>query len=203
MPRFNSISISGYHMQEAGATAELELAFTISDGVEYMRYGLDRGLDVDRFAGAAVSFFFAIGMNFFMEVAKLRAARILWHELMSQFDAEEREVAHAAHAQPDLRLCRSPPSTSYNNVDPHHHRGDGRGDGRHAVAAHQRLDEAIALPTDFSRPHRPQHPAGDAGGDRHPHVDRPVGGSYYVEALTHDLAERAWGHIQRSRPPAA
>src|SRR6476661_10514501 len=85
MPRFNSISISGYHMQEAGATADQELAFTISDGLEYVRYALDRGLDVDRFAGR-LSFFFAIGMDFFMEVAKLRAARILWHRHMSEFE---------------------------------------------------------------------------------------------------------------------
>ncbi len=103
MPKFNSISISGYHMQEAGATADLELAYTLADGVEYVRAGLAAVLDIDRFA-PRLSFFFGIGMNFFMEVAKLRAARVLWAKLMKQFDPKDPRVAVAAHPLPDLRL---------------------------------------------------------------------------------------------------
>ena len=103
MPKFNSISISGYHMQEAGATQDLELAYTLADGVEYIRAGLAAGLDIDQFA-PRLSFFWAIGMNFFMEVAKLRAARLLWAKLVKDFDAEDRQVAAAAHALPDVRL---------------------------------------------------------------------------------------------------
>ena len=103
MPKFNSISISGYHMQEAGATADLELAYTLADGVEYVRAGLAANLAIDRFA-PRLSFFFGIGMNYFMEVAKLRAARVLWAKLMKQFDPQRRALAVAAHPLPDLRL---------------------------------------------------------------------------------------------------
>src|ERR1043166_2301700 len=114
MPRFNSISISGYHMQEAGATADQELAFTIADGLEYVRAVLDRGLDIDRFA-SRLSFFFAIGMNFFMEVAKLRAARLLWHRVISQFDPQDpQSLMLRTHCQTSgVSLTEQDP---YNNV---------------------------------------------------------------------------------------
>ena len=136
MPKFNSISISGYHMQEAGANQALELAFTLADGKEYVKTALAKGLDVDEFAGR-LSFFWAIGMNFYLEVAKMRAARLLWWRIMKGFDAEEPEEPDAAHALPDLGLVadRAGPLQQRRA---HHHRGDGRGVRRHAVAAHQR-----------------------------------------------------------------
>ncbi len=173
MPRFNSISISGYHMQEAGATAEQELAFTIADGLEYVRSAIARGLDVDKFAGR-LSFFFAIGMDFFMEVAKLRAARVLWHRGDEPVRAEEPEVAHAAHPLPDLgRVAHR--ARPVQQRDPHHRRGHGRGAGRHPVAAHQRLRRGPRPAHRLQRPHRPQHPARAPGGDRHPPRGRPAG----------------------------
>ena len=138
MPRFNSISISGYHMQEAGATADQELAFTIADGLEYVRVATRRGLDVDAFAGR-LSFFFAIGMNFFMEVAKLRAARLLWHRVMASFDAEEARLADAAHALPDVSGVSLTEQDPYNNVVRTTVEAHGRGARRHPEPAHQLL----------------------------------------------------------------
>ncbi len=129
MPKFNSISISGYHMQEAGATADLELAYTLADGVEYVRAGMAANLAVDRFA-PRLSFFFGIGMNFFMEVAKLRAARVLWAKLMKQFDPQGRPLAVAAHPLPDLGLVAHR-ARRFQQCHPHRHRGDG-GDARRA-----------------------------------------------------------------------
>ena len=135
MPKFNSISISGYHMQEAGATADLELAYTLADGIEYVRAGLAASLDVDRFA-PRLSFFFGIGMNFFMEVAKLRAARVLWAKLMKDFNPQRCPLAVAAHALPDLRLVARR-AGHIQQRRAHRDRGDGGDARRHAVAAHQ------------------------------------------------------------------
>ena len=135
MPKFNSISISGYHMQEAGATQSLELAFTLADGKEYVKTAQAKGLDVDDFAGR-LSFFFAIGMNFYLEVAKLRAARLLWWRIMKGFGAKKTEVDDAAHPLPDLGLVahRARP---VQQRGAHGHRGHGRGIRRYPVAAHQ------------------------------------------------------------------
>ena len=136
MPRFNSISISGYHIQEAGATADLELAYTLADGVEYIRAGLEAGLDIDAFA-PRLSFFWAIGMNFFMEVAKLRAARALWARLVRQFDPQNpKSLSLRTHSQTSGWSLTA--QDVFNNVAAHRHRGDGRDPGPHPVAAHQR-----------------------------------------------------------------
>ena len=136
MPRFNSISISGYHIQEAGATADLELAYTLADGLEYLRAGQAAGLDVDAFA-PRLSFFFGIGMNFFMEVAKLRAARALWCKLLTRTRRPQSEVGFTADPLPDVGMVvdRSGP---VQQCGPHLHRSHGRDPGRHPVAAHQR-----------------------------------------------------------------
>ena len=137
MPRFNSISISGYHMQEAGATLVQELAFTLADGKEYVKTAIARGMDVDAFAGR-LSFFFAIGMNFFMEAAKLRAARFLWHRIMSEFAPKDaRSLMLRTHCQTSgVSLAGAGPLQQHRA---HRLRGDERGAGRHAVAAHQPL----------------------------------------------------------------
>jgi len=193
MPRFNSISISGYHMQEAGATADLELAYTLADGVEYIRAGLDAGLDIDRFA-PRLSFFWAIGMNFFMEVAKLRAARALWARLVSQFDPQNpKSLSLRTHCQTSGWSLTA--QDVFNNVGRTCIEAMAATQG-HTQSLHTNaLDEAIALPTDFSaRIARNtqlllQQESGTTGT-----ID-PWGGSYYVERLTHDLAERAWAHI--------
>ena len=163
MPKFNSISISGYHMQEAGATQVQELAFTIADGMEYVKYGVASGLDIDKFAGR-LSFFFAIGMNFFMEVAKLRAARVLWHRVMTQLGAQGRALEDAAHALPDVgRVAdRAGPVQQRH---PHDDRGDGGDARRHAEPPHQRARRGDRAADRFLRPHRPQHAAGDPGRD--------------------------------------
>src|SRR6186713_2187564 len=194
MPRFNSISISGYHMQEAGATADLELAYTLADGVEYLRAGLDAGLDIDRFA-PRLSFFWAIGMNFFMEVAKLRAARALWARLVSQFDPQNRKsLSLRTHSQTSGWSLTA--QDVFNNVGRTCIEAMAATQG-HTQSLHTNaLDEAIALPTDFSaRIARNtqivlQQESGTTGT-----ID-PWAGSYYVERLTHDLAEKAWSHIQ-------
>ena len=137
MPKFNSISISGYHMHEAGATAVQELAYTLADGMEYVRVAKADGLDIDDFA-PRLSFFFGIGMNLFMEVAKLRAARTLWHRIMTDLGAKKDEVQAAAHALPDER--RQPHRAGrVQQHRPHHDRGAGGGARRHPVAAHQQL----------------------------------------------------------------
>ncbi len=193
MPRFNSISISGYHMQEAGATNDLELAYTLADGVEYIRAGLEAGLDIDRFA-PRLSFFWAIGMNFFMEVAKMRAARALWARLVRQFDPKNpKSLSLRTHSQTSGWSLTA--QDVFNNVGRTCIEAMAATQG-HTQSLHTNaLDEAIALPTDFSaRIARNtqlllQQESGTTGT-----ID-PWAGSYYVERLTHDLAERAWAHI--------
>src|SRR6187200_493540 len=193
MQKFNSISISGYHIQEAGATADLELAYTLADGVEYLRAGLDAGLDIDRFA-PRLSFFWAIGMNFFMEVAKLRAARALWARLVSQFDPQNpKSLSLRTHSQTSGWSLTA--QDVFNNVGRTCIEAMAATQG-HTQSLHTNaLDEAIALPTDFSaRIARNtqlllQQESGTTGT-----ID-PWAGSFYVERLTHDLAERAWAHI--------
>ena len=174
MPKFNSISISGYHMQEAGATQDLELAYTLADGVEYVRAGIAAGLDIDQFA-PRLSFFWAIGMNFFMEVAKMRAARLLWAKLMKEFDPKDRALAVAAHPLPDLGLVARPrrtcSTTSSRTAIEAMAATQGHTQSLHTNA----LDEALALPTDFSaRIARNTQIVPAAGKRHHPH-HRSVG----------------------------
>jgi len=193
MPKFNSISISGYHMQEAGATADLELAYTLADGVEYIRAGIDAGLDVDAFA-PRLSFFWAIGMNFFMEIAKMRAARLLWAKLVKQFNPKnDKSLSLRTHSQTSGWSLTA--QDVYNNVIRTCVEAMASTQG-HTQSLHTNaLDEALALPTDFSaRIARNtqlflQQESGTCN------VIDPWGGSYYVERLTHDLAARAWEHI--------
>jgi methylmalonyl-CoA mutase len=193
MPKFNSISISGYHMQEAGAPADLELAYTLADGLEYIRTGLKAGLDIDQFA-PRLSFFWAIGMNYFMEVAKMRAARYMWSSIVKRFDPKNpKSLALRTHSQTSgWSLTEQDP---FNNVVrtciEAHAAVMGHTQSLHTNA----LDEAIALPTDFSaRIARNtqlylQHETGIC------HVIDPWGGSYYVESLTNSLIERATKHL--------
>ncbi|MDR6175856.1 methylmalonyl-CoA mutase [Nocardioides zeae] len=193
MPRFNSISISGYHIQEAGATQDLELAYTLADGVEYIRAGLEAGIDIDKFA-PRLSFFWAIGMNFSMEVAKMRAARALWARLVRQFDPQNpKSLSLRTHSQTSGWSLTA--QDVFNNVGRTAIEAMAATQG-HTQSLHTNaLDEAIALPTDFSaRIARNtqlllQQESGTTGT-----ID-PWAGSYYIERLTHDLAERAWGHI--------
>ena len=174
MPRFNSISISGYHMQEAGATCVQELGFTLADGIEYVRAALASGLKVDEFA-PRLSFFFGIGMNFFMEVAKLRAARLLWAQLMQEHvQPAGSAFADAAHPLPDIGRQPDQPG-SLQQHHPHHRRGPGGGSGRHPVAAHQLLRRSAGPAHRVLGPHRPQHPAGAAGRNRHHQGCRSAG----------------------------
>ena len=194
MPKFNSISISGYHMQEAGATQDLELAYTLADGVEYVRAGLNAGLDVDRFA-PRLSFFWAIGMNFFMEVAKLRAARLLWAKLMKPFDPKDaRSLSLRTHCQTSGWSLTA--QDVFNNVPRTMIEAMAATQG-HTQSLHTNaLDEALALPTDFSARiarNTQLFLQQESGTTR---IIDPWGGSYYVERLTHDLAAKAWGHIQ-------
>ena len=196
MPRFNSISISGYHIQEAGATADLELAYTLADGVEYIRAGLATGLTIDQFA-PRLSFFWAIGMNFFMEVAKMRAARAIWARLVDDFSP----------ANPKSRSLRTHSQTSgwsltaqdvFNNVGRTCIEAMASTQG-HTQSLHTNaLDEAIALPTDFSARIARNTQLLLQQESRTTEVIDPWAGSYYVERLTHDLAERAWAHIQEA-----
>ncbi len=194
MPKFNSISISGYHMQEAGATADLELAYTLADGVEYLRAGINAGLDVDSFA-PRLSFFWAIGMNYFMEVAKMRAGRLLWAKLVQQFNPKsDKSLSLRTHCQTSGWSLTA--QDVYNNVARTGIEAMAAVHG-HTQSLHTNaLDEALALPTDFSaRIARNtqlflQHETGTTD------LIDPWGGSYYVERLTADLAEKAWGHIQ-------
>ncbi|WP_417794093.1 methylmalonyl-CoA mutase [Terasakiella pusilla] len=194
MPKYNSISISGYHMQEAGATADLELAYTLADGVEYIRSGIEAGLDVDAFA-PRLSFFWAIGTNFFMEVAKMRAARMLWAKLVNQFDPKStKSLALRTHSQTSGWSLTA--QDVFNNVTRTCIEAMASSQG-HTQSLHTNaLDEALALPTDFSaRIARNtqiflQQETGTCD------VIDPWGGSYYVEKLTQDLAEKAWAHIQ-------
>jgi methylmalonyl-CoA mutase len=195
MPKFNSISISGYHMQEAGATQVQELAFTIADGADYVRYGVASGLDIDKFAGR-LSFFFAIGMNFFMEVAKLRAARTLWHRVMTNLGAkDERSKMLRTHCQTSgVSLQEQDP---YNNVVRTTIEAMAAMLGGTQSLHTNALDEAIALPTDFSAriARNTQLILQDETGMCN--VVDPLGGSYYVEALTQKLVDEAWAIIER------
>ncbi|MBZ9733355.1 methylmalonyl-CoA mutase [Mesorhizobium sp. CA18] len=195
MPKFNSISISGYHMQEAGATADLELAYTIADGIEYARAGVAAGLDIDRFA-PRLSFFWAIGMNFFMEVAKLRAARLLWSNLMKKNFApkDERSLSLRTHCQTSgWSLTAQDP---YNNITRTMIEAMAATQG-HTQSLHTNsFDEAMALPTDHSaRIARNTQLILQKESGTTRMID-PWGGSAYVERLTHDLAARALAHIE-------
>ena len=193
MPRFNSISVSGYHMQEAGATADLELAYTLADGIEYVRAGLKAGLDVDSFA-PRISFFWGIGMNFFMEVAKMRAARVIWAKLMSQFEPkDDRSLSLRTHCQTSgWSLTAQDP---YNNVIRTCIEAMAATQG-HTQSLHTNsFDEALALPTDFSaKIARDTQVFLQEETDSCRVID-PWGGSYYLERLTNDLAEKAMEHI--------
>ncbi|WP_298746613.1 methylmalonyl-CoA mutase [uncultured Brevundimonas sp.] len=192
-PRFNSISISGYHMQEAGASADLELAYTLADGVEYLRAGIDAGMAVDRFA-PRLSFFWAIGMNYFMEVAKLRAGRLLWAEAVSKFGAKDpRSLSLRAHCQTSGWSLAA--QDVFNNVSRTMVEAMAAAGGQTQSLHTNSLDEALALPTDFSaRIARNTQLLLqlETGLTR---VIDPWGGSYYVERLTHELAQRARAHM--------
>ena len=194
MPKFNSISISGYHMQEAGATADLELAYTLADGVEYIRAGIAAGLPVDKFA-SRLSFFWAIGMNFYMEIAKMRAARLIWAKLVKQFEAQNpKALALRTHSQTSGWSLTA--QDVYNNVMRTCVEAMASTQG-HTQSLHTNaLDEALALPTDFSARiarNTQLFLQQESGTTR---VVDPWGGSYYVEKLTRELAEKAWEHIQ-------
>ena len=194
MPKFNSISISGYHMQEAGATADLELAYTLADGLEYVRAGLAAGMKIDEFA-PRLSFFWAIGMNHFMEIAKLRAGRLLWAKLMQQFNpTNPKSLALRTHCQTSgYSLTEQDP---YNNVARTTIEALAAVLGGTQSLHTNALDEAIALPTDFSaRIARNTQLYLQYETDITKVVD-PWGGSYYVETLTHELADKAWALIQ-------
>ena len=194
MPKFNPISISGYHMQEAGATADIELGYTLADGLEYIRTGIKSGLTVDQFA-PRLSFFWGIGKNYFMEVAKMRAARLLWAKIVHQFDPKN----------PTSMALRPPSQTSgwsltaqdpFNNVARTCMEAMGAALG-HTQSLHTNaLDEAIALPTDFSARIARNTQLYIQDETKVCKVIDPWGGSYYVEALTDELVRRAWGHIQ-------
>ncbi len=194
MPKFNSISISGYHMQEAGATQDLELAYTLADGVEYVRAGTAAGLDIDRFA-PRLSFFWAIGMNFFMEVAKMRAARLLWAKLMKDFNPKDaRSLSLRTHCQTSGWSLTA--QDVFNNVMRTTIEAMAATQG-HTQSLHTNaLDEALALPTDFSARiarNTQLFLQQESGTTR---IIDPWGGSYFVERLTQELAKKAWGHIQ-------
>lgn len=194
MPKFNSISISGYHMQEAGASADIELGYTLADGLEYVRTGIAAGMDIDRFA-PRLSFFWAVGMNYFMEVAKLRAARLLWAQLIGEFNP----------TNPKSNMLRTHCQTSgwsltaqdvFNNVGRTHIEAMAAVDGGTQSLHTNSLDEALALPTDFSaRIARNTQIFLQTEGKHTAQID-PWAGSYYVERLTHDLAARALSRIQ-------
>ena len=194
MPKFNSISISGYHMQEAGATADLEMAYTLADGVEYARAGMNAGLGIDQFA-PRLSFFWAIGMNFYMEVAKMRAARLLWAKLIKQFNPKSnKSLALRTHSQTSGWSLTA--QDVYNNVVRTCVEAMAATQG-HTQSLHTNsFDEALALPTDFSAriARNTQLFLQNESGTTQ--VIDPWGGSYYVERLTRELAEKAWGHIQ-------
>ena len=194
MPKFNSISISGYHMQEAGATADIELAYTLADGLEYLRAGVNAGMSVDQFA-PRLSFFWAIGMNHFMEIAKMRAARLLWAKIVKQFNPKNpKSLALRTHSQTSgWSLTEQDP---FNNVARTAIEAMGAALG-HTQSLHTNaLDEAIALPTDFSaRIARNTQIYIQEETNVCRSVD-PWAGSYYVESLTNEIAHKAWEHIQ-------
>jgi len=193
MPRFNSISISGYHMQEAGATCDIELAYTLADGLEYLRTGIKAGLDIDAFA-PRLSFFWAIGMNHFMEIAKMRAARMLWSKIVNEFNPKNpKSLALRTHCQTS--------GWSLTEQDPYNNIGRTCIEAMAAVLGHTQslhtnaLDEAIALPTDFSaRIARNTQIYIQEETQVCKAID-PWAGSYYVETLTHEIVHRAWEHI--------
>ncbi len=194
MPKFNSISISGYHMQEAGATADIELAYTLADGMDYLRAGVNAGIDIDAFA-PRLSFFWAIGMNHFMEIAKMRAGRLLWAKIVKSFGAKNpKSMALRTHSQTS--------GWSLTEQDPFNNVGRTCIEAMAAVLGHTQslhtnaLDEAIALPTDFSaRIARNTQIYIQNETQVCKHID-PWAGSYYVETLTNELVEKAWAHIQ-------
>lgn len=194
MPKFNSISISGYHMQEAGANLVQELAYTLADGREYVRAAIAAGMDVDAFAGR-LSFFFAIGMNFFMEIAKLRAARLLWHRIMTEFGAKKQSsLMLRTHCQTSgVSLTELDP---YNNVIRTAYEAMSAALGGTQSLHTNALDEAIALPTDFSAriARNTQLILQEETGITH--VVDPLAGSYYIESLTAELADKAWAIIE-------
>jgi len=194
MPKFNCISISGYHMQEAGATADIELAFTLADGLEYLRTGLHAGLDIDEFA-PRLSFFWAVGMNHFMEIAKMRAARLLWAKLVRQFNPKNpKSMALRTHSQTSGWSLTA--QDAYNNVIRTTVEAMAAAMGGTQSLHTNALDEALALPTDFSAriARNTQILLQEETGISH--VVDPWGGSYYVESLTAQLAAKAWGLIQ-------
>jgi methylmalonyl-CoA mutase len=193
MPKFNSISISGYHMQEAGATCDIELAYTLADGLEYLRTGIKAGLDIDAFA-PRLSFFWAIGMNHFMEIAKMRAARMIWAKLVSEFNPKNpKSLALRTHCQTS--------GWSLTEQDPYNNVGRTCIEAMAAVLGHTQslhtnaLDEAIALPTDFSARIARNTQIYIQEETQVCRAIDPWAGSYYVESLTNDLVHRAWGHI--------
>ncbi len=194
MPKFNSISISGYHMQEAGATADIELAYTLADGLEYLRAGVKAGMSVDDFA-PRLSFFWGVGMNHFMEIAKMRAARMLWAKIVSQFNPKNpKSLALRTHSQTSgWSLTEQDP---FNNVARTCIEAMGAALG-HTQSLHTNaLDEAIALPTDFSARIARNTQIYIQEETNICRVVDPWAGSYYIETLTHEIAHRAWGHIQ-------
>lgn len=194
MPKFNSISISGYHMQEAGATADIELAYTLADGLEYLRAGVNAGLDIDAFA-PRLSFFWAIGMNHFMEIAKMRAGRMLWAKIVKQFNPKNpKSLALRTHSQTSgWSLTEQDP---FNNVGRTCIEAMGAALG-HTQSLHTNaLDEAIALPTDFSARIARNTQIFIQDETQICKAVDPWAGSYYVESLTNELVEKAWAHIQ-------
>lgn len=194
MPRFNSISISGYHMHEAGAPADIELAYTIADGMEYIRAGLKAGLDIDRFV-SRFSFFWGIGMNFFMEIAKMRAGRLLWAKIVNNFGAKnEKTLALRTHCQTSgYSLTAQDP---FNNIARTCIEAMAAAFGGTQSLHTNSLDEAIALPTDFSAKIARDTQKYLQSETKITSAIDPMGGSYYVENLTQQLAERAWKHIE-------
>jgi methylmalonyl-CoA mutase len=193
MPKFNSISISGYHMQEAGATCDIELAYTLADGLEYLRTGINSGLDIDAFA-PRISFFWAIGMNHFMEIAKMRAARMLWSKIVSEFNPRNpKSLALRAHSQTS--------GWSLTEQDPYNNVGRTCIEAMAAALGHTQslhtnaLDEAMALPTDFSARIARNTQIYIQEETQICRAVDPWAGSYYVETLTHEIAQRAWEHI--------
>ena len=194
MPKFNSISISGYHMQEAGATADIELAYTLADGLEYLRAGINAGMSIDAFA-PRLSFFWAIGMNHFMEIAKMRAARLLWAKIVKQFEPKNsKSLALRTHSQTSgWSLTEQDP---FNNVARTAIEAMGAALG-HTQSLHTNaLDEAIALPTDFSARIARNTQIYIQEETNVCRSADPWAGSYYVESLTHEIAHKAWAHIQ-------
>ena len=193
MPRFNSISISGYHMQEAGATCDIELAYTLADGLEYLRTGVNSGLDIDAFA-PRISFFWAIGMNHFMEIAKMRAARMLWSKIVKGFNPKNsKSLALRTHCQTS--------GWSLTEQDPYNNVGRTCIEAMAAALGHTKslhtnaLDEAMALPTDFSARIARNTQIYIQEETQICRAIDPWAGSYYVETLTHEIAQRAWEHI--------